>query len=439
MATLRNGSSGADVKKLQQSLISAGYSVGSSGADGIYGANTAAAVRRYQQDNGLAVDGIAGRNTLGKLYSAPAASSPTKVSAPSPSYTYDSRTNEAYQKALEALKQAQGQAPKYAGTYDQQVKDLYDKVANREKFSYDLNGDALYQQYKDKYTTLGKTAMMDTMGQAAALTGGYGNSYAQNAGQQAYHGYLQQLNDVVPELYSMALDQYNQEGDRLKEQYQMVGDMADTEYNRYLDALGQYWQDLTYKKQEADDAYSRGFNEWNTGYQNQYQDERDRIADEQWQKQFDEAKRQYEQSYALQKQSAAAARSSSSSRSSASGGRSSSVSSASSGYDTHGYSTAQIKALQRAAGLTDDGIWGANTQKAYEDGYRWNSYSGSTTKSGDMNPSNFTAYMRAISAQLSGGKTDAAKGTAQTIANSLSDAQYDTMKKVFAQYGIQIG
>ena len=56
-----------------------------------------------------------------------------------------------------------------------------------------------------------------------------------------------------------------------------------------------------------------------------------------------------------------------------------------------------------------------------------------------MNPSNFTAYMRAISAQLSGGKTDAAKGTAQTIANSLSDAQYDTMKKVFAQYGIQIG
>ena len=439
MATLRNGSSGADVKKLQQSLISAGYSVGSSGADGIYGANTAAAVRRYQQDNGLAVDGIAGRNTLGKLYSAPAASNPTKVSAPSPSYTYDSSTNEAYQKALEALKQAQGQAPKYAGTYDQQVKDLYDKVANREKFSYDLNGDALYQQYKDKYTTLGKTAMMDTMGQAAALTGGYGNSYAQNAGQQAYQGYLQQLNDVVPELYSMALDQYNQEGDRLKEQYQMVGDMADTEYNRYLDALGQYWQDLTYKKQEADDAYSRGFNEWNTGYQNQYQAERDRIADEQWQKQFDEAKRQYEQSYALQKQSAAAARSSSSSRSSASGGRSSSGSSASSGYDTHGYSTAQIKALQRAAGLTDDGIWGANTQKAYEDGYRWNSYSGSTTKSGDMNPSNFTAYMRAISAQLSGGKTDAAKGTAQTIANSLSDAQYDTMKKVFAQYGIQIG
>lgn len=39
-------------------------------------------------------------------------------------------------------------------------------------------------------------------------------------------------------------------------------------------------------------------------------------------------------------------------------------------YDTHGYSSDEIKALQQAAGITVDGIWGPDTQRAYEAGYR---------------------------------------------------------------------
>ena len=91
---------------------------------------------------------------------------------------------------------------------------------NREDFQYNLNGDALYRQYKDRYTQLGKAAMQDTMGQAAALTGGYGSSYAQSVGQQAYNSYMQQLGDVVPELYQLAYDRYRDKGDRLYKTYQ---------------------------------------------------------------------------------------------------------------------------------------------------------------------------------------------------------------------------
>ena len=40
-------------------------------------------------------------------------------------------------------------------------------------------------------------------------------------------------------------------------------------------------------------------------------------------------------------------------------------------YDTHGYTTEQIKRLQDAAGIDVDGIWGAQTQKAFDDGYRY--------------------------------------------------------------------
>ena len=44
---LSYGDRGDNVRKLQQSLINAGYDVGSSGADGIYGQRTQDAVRHY--------------------------------------------------------------------------------------------------------------------------------------------------------------------------------------------------------------------------------------------------------------------------------------------------------------------------------------------------------------------------------------------------------
>lgn len=78
-------------------------------------------------------------------------------------------------------------------------------------------------------------AMQDTMGRAAALTGGYGNSYAQRVGQQTYQGYLQGLNDKVPELYQLALDKYNQETSDLYNQYSLLGQRENQDYGRYRD------------------------------------------------------------------------------------------------------------------------------------------------------------------------------------------------------------
>lgn len=262
------GSRGDEVKKLQQHLIDAGYDLGAYGLDGVYGNATANAVKKYQKDNGLTVDGIAGNNTLSKMYSTQS-QKPQDASGgqkESNKYTYDPNTNQAYLDALEALKNAQQNMPQYSGKYDEQLQEIYDKIVNREDFTYDLNADALYQQYKDQYAQMGQMAMMDTMGQASAMTGGYGSSYAEGVGQQAYQGYLQQLNDRVPELYGIALDRYNQEGQDLLNQYSMLGDLANDEYEKYQDALNQYWNQLNYQKQLADQEYERGFNEWQTQY-----------------------------------------------------------------------------------------------------------------------------------------------------------------------------
>ena len=117
---------------------------------------------------------------------------------------------------------------------------------NRPNFNYDVNADAMYNQYKDQYINLGQMAMKDTMGQAAALTGGYGSSYGQSVGQQAYDSYLRHLNNAIPELYGMALDSYNAEGDRLADLYAKTGALAQDEYNKYQDSYDRYWQERDY-------------------------------------------------------------------------------------------------------------------------------------------------------------------------------------------------
>lgn len=61
---LRKGSTGPEVKSLQKKLLQIGYYLGSYGADGDYGDATVAAVRKFQKDNSLAVDGETGPNTL---------------------------------------------------------------------------------------------------------------------------------------------------------------------------------------------------------------------------------------------------------------------------------------------------------------------------------------------------------------------------------------
>lgn len=267
---LKNGSKGDDVKKLQQTLVDSGYSVGNAVVDGIYGSSTAAAVKKYQKDNNLTVDGIAGNQTLGKLYGGSTATTETENTDTTPDYSkygYDSSTNTAYMAALDALNKAQQEKPMYNGTYDQQITDVFNKIVNRDKFTYDLNSDSLYQQYKDQYVQQGKLAMQDAAGQAATATGGYGNTYAETVGQQTYQAYLQNLNDKVPELYSMAQDQYNQEGQDMLNEYSLVGDMADNEYSKYNDSLDRYWQDVSYKKQEADDIYDRDSTNWYNAYQ----------------------------------------------------------------------------------------------------------------------------------------------------------------------------
>lgn len=217
-----------------------------------------------------------------------------QVASSKPSdFTYNSYVeSDTVKAAKDALNAQLAQKPNaYQSQWQNSINDTINKIMNREKFSYDLNGDALYQQYKDQYTTQGKLAMMDTMGQAAAATGGYGNSYAQSVGQQTYQGYLQQLNDKVPELYQLALDQYNREGDDLYNQYGLYSDMESKDYSKYRDTVSDYNTERDYLTSTYYTESDRDYSRYNDAYNKAYGQYRDSVAD--WQNELNRADSEY--------------------------------------------------------------------------------------------------------------------------------------------------
>lgn len=161
-------------------------------------------------------------------------------------------------------------------SYGDQLNDIYNQIQNREKFSYDVNADPLYNAYKDKYVSQGKMAMQDTMGRAAALTGGYNSSYGQQVGQQTYNAYLQNLSDVIPELYSMAYQQYQGEGDRLKDLYSMAAAADEREYGRQRDAVSDKRYEDELARQLEQQEYERQVYADNLAY-NKEQDARKNV------------------------------------------------------------------------------------------------------------------------------------------------------------------
>lgn len=230
----------------------------------------------------------------------------------------------------------------YRSQYQPQLDVLLGKITARQPFQYDLNADPLYRQYKDQYIRQGRLAMMDTVAQASALTGGYANSYAQTAGQQTYQGYLQGLNDRIPELYALALEGYRAEGDRLANQFDLLSGQEDRAYQQYTDGLSrwdsqtqqlyeQYLQEreFDYTRYADAEAFAYGQHrdgiadsQWQASFDRQkekdtlayqqwlqefeYQQEQDRQAYTQWLQEFQEDRRRYDQEWAAKEAAAAA-------------------------------------------------------------------------------------------------------------------------------------
>jgi hypothetical protein len=196
----------------------------------------------------------------------------------------------------------------YVGSYQENISKLAEQIANRGEFSYDPTADGLWKLYEKKYTDLGKTAMADTIGKAAAMNSGYGTSYGQMAGQQAFNQYMQELADIIPELEQKAYDRWTDEERALLNQLAMYQGLDDKEYGRYRDEVGDYYTDLGFEKDLIDTE--RGIYESVRSFDYQvqqdaiindlnekkfkYQKKQDKIANDLAAEQWDYKKKQYD-------------------------------------------------------------------------------------------------------------------------------------------------
>ena len=229
--------------------------------------------------------------------------------------------------ALQTLNDIQTNKPQgYTSKYADQMNNILQQITNPEQFKWSFNGDELFKMYADEYTQRGKQAAQDVMGQAAALTGGYGNSYAQAAANQAYDQYLTQLYDRGFDLRDRAYEMWKDQQNSKYDQYNLLANADQTDYGRYRDTVGDwenergYWTDWYNNQSNTDynryrdtvsdwmnnrDYYTNQYNTLSNQDYSRYADARD-FAEQQYQydRNLQENIRQFNESLNWEKMSA---------------------------------------------------------------------------------------------------------------------------------------
>ena len=178
-----------------------------------------------------------------------------------------------------SAKTAASSLPPYNSPFSTQIDALLYSTVNRKPFSYDYTTDPTYLAYEDKYKRLGDRAREDTLGNVAALNGGYASSWATSAASQAQNDYNQQLSDIIPVLYDAAYNRYMDEYYMDANNLNLMMGVEDMYYGRHRDSVrdaqwqtdydrGVYESDRSYDRgvYESDRAYDRGIYESDRSY-----------------------------------------------------------------------------------------------------------------------------------------------------------------------------
>lgn len=382
--------------------------------------------------------------------------------------------------------------PEYTSQWDQIIKDLAGGILGREDFEYDYTEDPNYQQYRDAYTREGERAMVDTLGEVAARTGGMASSYATSAANQANNYYMSALADKIPELRQMAYEAYLQGVQGQRDDLSMLLGLESMDYEKYLNSLGQWntdrnfdygiWRDqVNDERYEQETDYSKqlaaaelmasvgdfsgyasiwGLTEDQTkllvnSFAQQQSTSQQQAARElaDWYAQYGDFSKLKElgvdTSYLdfMQKMDYLSAYGGGSSGGSGSGGRGSSSGVSSSGGSSSGGNGgsggSDIYQAMYDAGIRSEG-----------DAYAWLISQGyNTTQSGKfagyyadwlenmedsgMNPANFNAAMRSIAVQLESGKADSVVDGIDDMWPRLSGTQKSQLSQLLARYGYE--
>ena len=171
-----------------------------------------------------------------------------------PVYTEGADTADAAA-ALSAAESA-GVSPyesKYGGLIDEAAK----KILNGEKFSYDIAADPVYASLREKAERNRRRAIDNAAASAAALTGGYGNSYGVTSAEAASAKIYDNLNGVIPSLLDAAYKRWQGERDAERDRLKALMSLEDSDYGRYRDSVSDAKDEKNYLLEKYSDLSKR--------------------------------------------------------------------------------------------------------------------------------------------------------------------------------------
>lgn len=182
----------------------------------------------------------------------------------------------------------------FKSAYSEQIAALVQKAQdNTANFKYDPMTDASYQALAKEYARLGDRANENTIANQAALTGGRASSYAVSAAAQAQNQYNQALTDKIPELERLAYDRFNADRNYGLNLLGTMKSLDDSAFNRFTDqrnfdyqqgrdnVADQHW-DKTFDYQKLRDSVADSH--WDKNFD--YQKQRDNVSDSHWERNF---------------------------------------------------------------------------------------------------------------------------------------------------------
>lgn len=194
-----------------------------------------------------------------------------KSSAPTRSEFGSLEDYKAYKSAKEAYDNAKANRPgEYKSKFENQINSLVDQIINRQKFNYNYRTDDKYAAYRKSSEEAARKAANNSMAMSARMSGGYGNSYAQNAAAQAYAEQMAGVTDKIPEFEQLAYERDRAERSDLNNNLSILDSLDSKEYARYRNDVNDYYTNLGLLGTDVDRANNQFYADRN--YHTQYED-----------------------------------------------------------------------------------------------------------------------------------------------------------------------
>lgn len=170
--------------------------------------------------------------------------------------------------------------------YADPIQNAIDQVSKYSEFKYDVESDPIWNSIKSQYQRNATMGMREAMGDAANLTGGYGSSYSQQAGQQAYQNQIAGMTDIIPELQNSALNVFQANQNGALNQLGAIDGLMENELNNWRSNRAYFSQKVNDMTDQEFNEYLTQLQQWNTdrSFWNEYRN--NAIANQQWARQM---------------------------------------------------------------------------------------------------------------------------------------------------------